>query len=147
MSEGTVKMDITELIDKYLSFAKMTALPEETLQCRLLSEAKAEIESLRKRLEYAHKNNAEDNKSRLFFMDMYDEAEQKYEDLCNDLLEDHRNEALDYVCGWCQAYTAWEECDTAGSWENAECPGCDMDRCFKLDRKKFWDACEEEAKR
>lgn len=127
-----MEIDITELLENQVALLEKTGVSRESIESKLMLEAKEEIEKLRKNLIFQIEESVRSNDSRLKYMDFLHNAMELYEETCKNV-RDCTGE--DYVCGMCK----WD-CDTSigpSGDHMSECPGFEKDDCFELDTNKF----------
>ena len=135
--ENRTEIDITDLLEEYVKLLEKSGIPEASTESRLMLEAAKEIRSSREDAEFFRDLAESNNKSRLRWMDKYQNSRKLFEET---LREIRRTLVNDDVCGWCRK--RW----TTISGEVGECDGFHQDDCFELDVKAFNDAVKEGGK-
>lgn len=124
-----MNIDITELLEDYVSLLEKGGIPRESSESRLMLEAKDEIHRLRERLSFQIKLADDHNKSRLRLLDVIGNCMGLYESTCKRIREETGES---YVCGMCLY-----DCDHGLNGDANECPGFDENDCFQLNTDKF----------
>ena len=132
--ENRTEIDITEHLEHYVEFLEKCGIPRTSMESKLMLEAAREIRDLRENVRFHISESQNNNKSRLRWMDKY----QNGRELFGETLREFR-EALvnDDLCGWCRK--SW----ITISGEVGECDGFHQDDCFELDIKAYDDAVKE----